>query len=188
MSKFRNTIEKHQLIFKKLHTLENNINKAIEVCSSALLKNNKLLMCGNGGSASDAQHLAAEFVGRFTKDRIPLPAISLNTDTSALTCIANDFSYDEIFERQLKALGLIEDVLIVFSTSGKSQNIINCCKAAKEMKLKVVGFLGKGGGETANYCDIALIIPSENTANIQEAHIFLAHFLCGEVEKRMGLV
>ena len=188
MTIFKQAILTHQTVFDTLAELETNLENAIEICVDALLSQKKLFICGNGGSASDAQHLAAEFIGRFTKNRNPLAAICLNTDTSALTCISNDFSYEDVFERQLRGLSLSGDALIVFSTSGESKNIINCCKAGREIGLKVIGFLGKGGGDTANYCDAVVNVVSKSTANIQEAHIFMAHFLCGEVEKRMGLV
>ena len=188
METFKDSIDKHNKVFKSLHLLSKKIENAIDICTVSIQNNNKIIICGNGGSASDAQHLAAEFIGRFTVERKSLPAICLNTDTSALTCIANDYSYEKIFERQLNALGCDGDVLIVFSTSGNSKNIINVCELAQKMKIKVIGFLGKGGGQTLKHCDVTVIVDSQNTANIQEAHIFLAHFLCGEVEKRLGLV
>ena len=188
MTEFQKAITTHQTVFNGLIELEEKLETAIKICVETLCQNQKLLICGNGGSASDAQHLTAEFIGRFTKNRRPLAAICLNTDTSVMTCISNDFDYEDIFERQLRGLAQPDDVLIVFSTSGQSKNIINCCKAGKELGLKIVGFLGKGGGAAAGYCDSVISVDSDSTANIQEAHIFIAHFLCGEIEKRMGLV
>jgi len=188
MSVLETNINKHIDVFKGLNVHEKDLEDAINLCSKALSDGKKLFICGNGGSASDAQHLAAEFIGRYTKNRRPLAAICLNTDTSALTCISNDFSYAYVFERQLRGLADTGDVFIVFSTSGMSENIINSCKAAVELKLKIIGFLGKGGGEVAKYCDVMININSMSTAHIQEAHIFMAHMLCGEIEKKMRLV
>ena len=188
MSMLEINIKKHIDVFNGLIVHEKDLEAAINLCTNALSNEKKLFICGNGGSASDAQHLAAEFIGRYTKNRRPLAAICLNTDTSALTCISNDFSYASVFERQLRGLANIDDVFIVFSTSGMSENIINSCKAAIELGLKVIGFLGKGGGDAAKYCDVIISIDSMSTANIQEAHIFMAHMLCGEIEKKMKLV
>jgi D-sedoheptulose 7-phosphate isomerase len=174
----------HVKVMSTLDTLSDILTASIETCTDALKRGGKIFICGNGGSASDAQHLAAEFIGRFTIDRKPLPAICLNTDTSAITCISNDYSFDEVFSRQLQGLASSNDVLIVFSTSGNSVNILKVCIKARELKIPCIGFLGKGGGKVKNYCDYPMIVPSNSTARIQEAHIFLAHYLCGEIEKR----
>lgn len=185
---FSAAINAHLEVFKGLGGLEKELETAITLCVNTLLCDKKVFVCGNGGSASDSQHLVGELIGRFTKDRKPLPAICLNTDTSVLTCISNDFSYDDVFARQLQGLGGEGDLLIVFSTSGLSTNIIKLCKTAKEKNIEIIGFLGKGGGLVALDCTCGIVIPSDSTAIIQECHIFLAHFLCGQIEQRLGLV
>lgn len=148
-----------------------------KVCQHALNRGNKILLCGNGGSAADAQHIAAELVGRFKKERPGLPAIALTTDTSALTAIGNDYGFDQIFSRQIEAIGREGDVLIAISTSGKSPNIKNAIAAAFMQKLKIIGFTGIKG-EMAYQCDYILYAPSEETARIQELHIMYGHILC----------
>ena len=153
----------------------------------ALANNGKIFFCGNGGSSSDSQHLAAEFTGRFKKDRKPLPAIALNADTAAITCIANDFGYDQVFSRQLEALGNSSDVLIAISTSGNSPNVINAVKKSKEKNIYSIGLIGKDGGKLLNLCDSCIIVKSNDTARIQEAHIFIGHILCTLIEKKLNL-
>ncbi len=143
----------------------------------------KLLLCGNGGSAADAQHIAAELVGRFEMERKGLPAIALTTDTSILTAVGNDFSFDKIFERQVEALGREGDVLIAISTSGNSTNVINAVKKAKELEILTVGFSGKDGGELAKVADHCFTVKSYSTPRIQEVHITLGHVLCDFIEK-----
>ncbi len=143
----------------------------------------KLLLCGNGGSAADAQHIAAELVGRFEIERRGLPAIALTTDTSILTAVGNDYSFDKIFERQVEALGREGDVLIAISTSGNSPNVINAVKKAKELGILTVGFSGKGGGELLRVADHCFVVKSYSTPRIQEVHITLGHVLCDFVEK-----
>ncbi len=156
--------------------------------AESLAKGGTLLWCGNGGSAADSQHLAAEFVGRFKKDRKALRSIALTTDTSILTCIANDYSYEDIFSRQLEALARSGDVLVVISTSGNSENILRALNAAKELEIKTIALLGKDGGLAAAHADLAIVIPSDSTARIQEAHILIGHILCDLVEQELGLV
>ncbi|ADY73575.1 Phosphoheptose isomerase [Desulfurobacterium thermolithotrophum DSM 11699] len=143
----------------------------------------KILLCGNGGSAADCQHIAAELVGRFGMERRALPAIALTTDTSILTALGNDYSFDRIFERQVEALGEEGDVLIGISTSGNSKNVINAVKKAKEKKLLTVGFLGKDGGELLKVVDHCFVVKSFSTPRIQEVHITLGHILCDFIEK-----
>jgi len=138
----------------------------------------KILICGNGGSAADSQHFAAEIVGRFEKERKGYPAIALTTDTSALTAIGNDYGFDQIFSRQVEALGQKGDILIGISTSGNSENIIKAVEKAKELKMFTVGFLGKDGGKLKNIVDKAFIVKHVNTARIQEVHLTLEHTLC----------
>ena len=156
--------------------------------AESLAKGGTILWCGNGGSAADSQHLAAEFVGRFKKDRKALRSIALTTDTSVLTCIANDYSYEDIFSRQLEALARTGDVLIVISTSGNSENILRALKTAKELGVKTIALLGKDGGLAEAHADLAIVIPSVSTARIQEAHILIGHILCDLIEQELGLV
>lgn len=167
--------------------LADPINVIGQRLAQSLAKGGTLFWCGNGGSAADSQHLAAELVGRFKKDRRALRSIALTTDTSVLTCVANDYSYDDVFARQIAALGRPGDVLIGISTSGNSENVLRAFKAAKEMSLTTIALLGKGGGSAKELADHALIIPSDSTARIQEAHILIGHILCELIERELGL-
>lgn len=144
-----------------------------------LAKGHKLLFCGNGGSAADAQHLAAEFVNRFQMERPPLPAIALTTDTSIITAIGNDYSFDQIFEKQVQALGNEGDMLVGISTSGNSPNVVWAMHAARERGLATMGLTGRGGGEMAGLCDILFDVDHGRTALVQEVHITIGHLLCG---------
>ncbi|MDD5240720.1 MAG: D-sedoheptulose 7-phosphate isomerase [Sulfuricella sp.] len=155
--------------------------------SQSLSSGGTLFWCGNGGSAADSQHLAAELVGRFKKNRRPLRSVALTTDTSVLTCVANDYSYEDIFARQLEALGRSGDVLLAISTSGNSENVIRAIKTAKSMGITTIAWLGKDGGSCKDLADHALVIPSDSTARIQEAHILIGHILCELVEQELGL-
>ena len=146
------------------------------------------MLCGNGGSAADSQHLAAEFTGRFIKDRPPIAAVALSTDTSALTCIGNDYSFNDIFARQVQALGKAGDCLIAISTSGNSGNVLAAVAAAKSLGISTIGLLGRDGGKLKAQCDVSIVVPSQVTARIQEAHILIGHSLCGAVELKLGLV
>lgn len=150
--------------------------------SSVLRKGNKILLAGNGGSAADAQHFAGEIVGRFLKERGALPAVSLCVDPSVVTCIANDYGYDEVFSRQVFGIGKEGDALIVISTSGNSQNCIKAIEAARKNNMLVVGFLGKKGGVMKDMCDYPLIVPSDKTPRIQEIHTLTVHLLCQMIE------
>jgi D-sedoheptulose 7-phosphate isomerase len=150
-----------------------------------LRRGGKVLLCGNGGSAADAQHLAAEFVSRYRFDRAGLPALSLTTDTSALTAIGNDYGFERLFARQVEALGHAGDILYAFSTSGRSPNVLLALKTARELGIGTVGFTGQSGGEMAGLCDIAFVAPSETTAHIQELHMTAGHTICGLVEMAM---
>jgi D-sedoheptulose 7-phosphate isomerase len=151
--------------------------------ASAFREGHKLLLFGNGGSATDASHLAAEFVGRYHRNRAALPAIALGTDLAALTCIANDYDYTEVFARQIQAHGRKGDIAIAISTSGNSPNVLKGVEAAKALGLTTVGWTGAGGGKLAKVVDHALIVPSTVTARIQECHITLGHVLCELVEE-----
>ena len=155
--------------------------------AQSLAKGGTLFWCGNGGSAADSQHLAAELVGRFKKDRMALRSIALTTDTSVLTCVANDYSYEDIFSRQLEALARDGDVLVAISTSGNSENMLRALRAAKELGVRTVALLGKDGGQAKGLADLAIVIPSDSTARIQEAHILIGHILCDLIEQELGL-
>lgn len=167
--------------------LQDAIEKAAATVAQALKQDGMLLLCGNGGSASDCQHISAELVGRYKKDRRPLRAASLHTDTSSLTCIANDFGFDDIFSRQVEALGRKGDVLLAISTSGNSENVRRAMVKARENGLTVIALLGKGGGPCAALADQALVVPSNTTARIQEMHILIGHLICEMVEHELGL-
>lgn len=167
--------------------LRKKIEKSSDILSKSLKLGGTIFWCGNGGSAADSQHIAAEFVGRFKKNRKPLKSIALSTDTSVITCISNDFSYEEIFSRQLEALGSKGDVLVVITTSGNSKNIIKVLLQANKMGVKSIGLLGKDGGKCKNLVDLSLIVPSNSTARIQETHILIEHLLCELVENKLGL-
>ncbi len=153
-----------------------------EHVSTAFKNNKKLLICGNGGSASDAQHIAAEFVNRFQLERRPLPAIALTTDTSVITSIANDYGYAKVFSKQIEALGQNGDILLAISTSGRSENVMSAIESARENGLFTVGLTGMDGGDVLGSVDLTLVVESESTPRIQEVHIFAGHLLCELVE------
>ncbi len=155
----------------------------VEVCLASLTKGGKLLFIGNGGSAADAQHLAAELVCRFRQNRRALAAIALTTDTSALTAISNDYGYIDVFARQVEALGRAGDVLVAISTSGKSENVISALKQAKQQGIVCIGFTGENSGSMLSLCDHALQIPATDTAKIQEGHIICGHIICHLIEQ-----
>ncbi len=183
----RNFAEHLQTIELACEALAEPIREISQLLAQSLANGGTLFWCGNGGSAADSQHLAAELVGRFKKNRRALRSIALTTDTSVLTCVANDYSYDDIFARQVEALGRPGDVLIGISTSGNSVNVLRAFKAAKEMDLMTIALLGKGGGPCKDLADHALVIPSDSTARIQEAHILIGHILCELIEQELGL-
>ena len=159
-----------------------SLEQAAQAIIKAFSSNNRVFFCGNGGSAADSQHIAAEFIGRFQQERKALPAIALTTDSSILTCLTNDYSYDIVFSRQLEALGQAGDVLVGISTSGKSANVLRAFETARNKGITTVAFVGHDGGPMAAQADIAIIVPSKVTARIQESHITLAHALCEVVE------
>ena len=170
----------------KTRTAENNletISKIAQTITHSLRKGGKIFFFGNGGSAADSQHIAAELIGRFKHERRSLAAIALTTDTSILTALGNDYGFDIIFARQLEGLAKKGDVAVALSTSGNSKNVIEGVKAARKIGLKVVSFTGNGGGKLAALCDLNLIVASGNTARIQESHICFAHIICELVEK-----
>ena len=170
-----NAHEETLLATKKLFPV---IRQMAELCQDAMITRHKILICGNGGSAADAQHIAAEFIGRFHSERRALPAIALSTDTSILTSIANDYDYSQVFSRQVQGLGRAGDVFWGISTSGNSENVNKAIIEAKNKRMITIASTGKTGGEMVDTCDVALVIPSDSTARIQEMHILCAHIIC----------
>lgn len=180
-------LQEHLGLFQSLASLAAEIERAGNLIAAALRGGRKLMLCGNGGSAADSQHIAAEMAGRFVNDRRPLAAVALSTDTSTMTCIANDYTFDEVFSRQVMGLGMRGDCLLAISTSGNSRNVLRAAEAARAAGIQVIGLLGKGGGALQNACDVSIVVPSQTTARIQEAHIFIGHMLCALVEAELGL-
>ena len=173
--------ESAELKMKSAAALAQPISQAIELMFNALSNGNKILACGNGGSAGDAQHFAAELVGRFERERFPLPAISLSTDTSIITAVANDYSFTEIFSKQVQAFGQSGDVLLAISTSGNSANVLAAAEAALEREMRVVALTGKDGGQLAKLltdADVHINVPHARTARIQEVHLVAIHSIC----------
>ena len=177
-------ISEHNNVILKLLSQTSNLNKIINIIYKKLNLGGKILLCGNGGSAADAQHLAAEFLIRLRPkvNRHPIPAISLCTDTSMLTACGNDYKFEDIFLRPFKALSKKNDILLAISTSGNSKNIIKVLNQAKKDKITTIGFLGNNGGKAKKFCNYKIVVDSKNTARIQEAHIFLGHFIFTSVE------
>mgnify|MGYP001125679129 FL=1 len=159
-------------------SIGHSVEVAAKLCIDCLKNGNKILLFGNGGSAADAQHIAAELVGRYKTERKGLAAIALTTDTSALTAIGNDYGYDRVFDRQVEALANTGDVAIGISTGGSSANVASALKLAKDLDCKTIGFSGRGGGEMNELCDINIVVPSQDTARIQEMHIVIGHTIC----------
>lgn len=173
----------HQNLIKKvIDSLTGDIETACETIVTIIKKGNKVLIAGNGGSAADAQHIAAELSGRFIKDRKALPGIALTTDTSAITSIANDYGYEYVFSRQLEALAQPGDLFIGISTSGNSEGILKAFHSAKKTGCKTLGLSGRDGGKMNGLCDLNIIVPSDVTARIQEMHILIGHILCKAVD------
>ena len=180
-------IESEMLMHKKtieksIDELQSYIYTACVIITDVLAKGNKVLLCGNGGSAADAQHIAAELTGRYKSERRGLAGIALTTDTSALTAIGNDYGYDRVFDRQVEALAREGDLLIGISTSGNSKNVNNALKKAKELGCRTIGFSGRDGGGMNDLCDVNIIVPSDNTPRIQEMHILIGHILAQAVD------
>ncbi len=176
-------LNEHIEVAKKMQSLIPLVKKAGRLCLEALKSGRKILICGNGGSAADAQHIAAELTGRFKKERQALPAIALTVDTSALTAIGNDYGFDRVFSRQAEAYAKEGDVLIAISTSGNSQNVINAIDSAKNLGVKVVTLTGKSGGKMKDMGDVNIVIPSNSTPRIQEMHIMAGHMICAVVDE-----
>lgn len=176
-------IHAHLESAQKMESLAEDLQKAAQMAINTLKNGGKILLCGNGGSAADSQHIAAELTGRYKKERKGLCAIALTTDTSALTAIGNDYGYDFVFSRQVEALARSGDLLLGISTSGNSKNVLNALQVAREMGCQTLGFSGRKGGEMRNLCDVLLISPSNDTPRIQEMHILMGHILCDLIER-----
>lgn len=179
----KNTIQKEFLghletIKNVIETMEEPLEKASSLAVETLKRGNKILLFGNGGSAADAQHIAAELTGRYKTERRGLPGIALTTDTSALTAIGNDYGYDRVFDRQVESLANKGDLLIGISTSGNSKNVINAFNIGRELGCNVIGFSGRDGGAMNELCDVNLVVPSTDTPRIQEMHILFGHTIC----------
>ncbi len=187
MTIFQKSLTDHAELFSRLAPLEAPLARIAGDAARVLEAGGRLFFCGNGGSAADAQHIAAELVGRFVDDRRALKAIALTTDTSALTCIGNDFGFDHIFARQLEGVASAGDMVFLITTSGNSSNLIRAAEAARSLGVRSVGLLGKGGGKLRDLVDDAIVVPGDETARIQEAHIFLGHALCALIESGLGL-
>ncbi len=175
-------LQEHLAVMRQLGTLEADICRATTLVTETTKSGRTVFICGNGGSAADAQHFAAELTGRYCQDRRSYAGIALTVDTSALTAIANDYGYECVFSRQLEGLGKRGDVLIALSTSGNSPNVIEAVKTAQEKGMQTIALAGRDGGKLASMVDIALVVPSDTTARIQEAHIFLLHTFCEGLE------
>ena len=177
-----NMIDAHIQCLQKLKTIEPDLKMVGDMLLQCLLGGRKILICGNGGSASDAQHFAAEIVGRFEKERRAYPAVALSTDTSILTAVGNDYGYDEVFARQVEGLGQPGDMLLGISTSGGSENVIRAVKQGKSMDMQTVGLLGKDGGALKRMVGQPIVVESDTTARIQEIHIFILHCWAWQIE------
>lgn len=178
-------IQEKEEVLQKIRTTGylDLVNEAGMRLAQIIKQGNKVLLAGNGGSAADAQHFAGEIVGRFLMERNAIPALSLCVDPSVMTCIGNDYGYEEVFARQVQGLGKEGDAFIGISTSGNSENIIRAITEARKKNMFVVGFLGKDGGKIKDLCDVALVVPSNSTPRIQEVHTFTVHLLCEMIEK-----
>ena len=179
----KNEINAHIQVANSLHHLAEEIIKSSQLCIESLKNGGKILIFGNGGSAADAQHIAAELIGRYKVERKGLPAIAIPTDTSVITSIGNDFGYSHVFDRQIEALANEGDVAIGISTSGNSENVISALKIASKLNCITIGFSGKNGGEMNKLCNINLAISSEDTPRIQEMHIFIGHTICHLIDQ-----
>jgi D-sedoheptulose 7-phosphate isomerase len=173
------------LKYQVAETLSEEILEAIRLIKQSLTGGGKLLLMGNGGSAADAQHIAAELVGRYKKERPAIPAIALTVDTSILTALGNDYGYDSVFSRQIEAIAQKGDCLLGFSTSGNSENVVRALKLANEMGVVTIGLLGNDGGRASDHVRLAIVVPSDDTARIQEVHITVGHIICEIIENEM---
>ena len=180
-------IQEHYDVLDSMSQLDESIEKVANVFISCLEKGGTIFWCGNGGSASDSQHLAGELVGRFVGERRPLKSIALTADSAVMTCIVNDYGYEHIFSRQVEALGSKGDVLVGISTSGNSKNVLNAFEVAKNKGVRTIGLLGKAGGMAKNLVDESIIVSSNSTARVQEMHILVGHILCDLIEGGLNL-
>jgi D-sedoheptulose 7-phosphate isomerase len=178
--------EHHEAVRGFFDRQAGELARAAGLLTSALARGGTVLLCGNGGSAADAQHIAAELTGRFLRERRGLPAVALTTDSSALTAIGNDYGFERIFARQVEALGRPGDVLVAITTSGSSPNVLHAIDEARARGLAVIGLLGRDGGAARARCDAALVVESEVTARVQEVHILVAHILCEAVDRALA--
>ncbi|MCU0390770.1 MAG: D-sedoheptulose 7-phosphate isomerase [Thermoflexibacter sp.] len=180
-------LQAHQQVIQKvIDSLQEDIFTASNMAIEALKRGNKILLFGNGGSAGDAQHIAAELTGRYKTERRGLPAIALTTDTSALTAIGNDYGYQRVFDRQVEALASKGDLLIGISTSGNSPNVMSALKLGKEIGCATLGLSGRGGGKMTEFCDLNLVVPSDDTPRIQEMHILIGHTICQAIDNAIS--
>jgi len=186
-AQFLRNLEHSREVTANLEELSEPLVEAAELISGTLKKGGKILTCGNGGSAADAMHFSSELVGRYRSDRIALPAICLNSNGGDLTCIVNDYGYESVFARQVEAFGNEGDVLVVFSTSGKSPNVLRALYKARSMGMKRIAFLGKNGGEAKGTADIEMIVSSYDGPRIQESHTLLLHTVCDYLEETMAV-
>lgn len=180
-------LQEHGDLLNHIADLSDDIENIANQLIIALKNKKTIFWCGNGGSASDSQHLAGELVGRFVGDRKPLKSIALNADSAVMTCIVNDYGYEQLFSRQVEALGSEGDVLIGITTSGNSMNVINAIQSANHLTMNTIGLLGNGGGKAAAMVNHSVIIPSTTTARIQEMHILIGHILCDLIEEGLDL-
>ena len=178
----KSELEGHLATIKATFALEADIKKACETAVATLKAGGKILLCGNGGSAADAQHIAAELTGRYKTERGALAGIALTTDTSALTAIGNDYGYEFVFSRQLEALGCEGDLLIAISTSGNSGNVVKALELARKIGIKTIGLSGRTGGAMNELCELNLVVPSNDTPRIQEMHILIGHIICQAID------
>ena len=177
----------HSDVLESLELLDESIINVANLLIQCLENKGTIFWCGNGGSASDSQHLAGELVGRFVGERKPLKSIALTSDSAVMTCIVNDYGYKHIFSRQIEALGNEGDILIGISTSGNSENVIHAFEVAKQRGIITIGFLGKGGGKSSTLVSQSIIVPSKSTARVQEMHILIGHILCDLIEEGLSL-
>jgi D-sedoheptulose 7-phosphate isomerase len=182
---FNKNISEHAAVVEMLKSVDQTVMTVGEFGGRCLRSGGKILFCGNGGSAADSQHLAAELTGRFVKARRPYAALALSTDSSSLTCISNDYSFSEVFARQVIALGRKGDLLIAISTSGNSENVLRAIEEARRIGMDTVCMTGDNGGRLVSVCDHSIIVPSSTTARIQECHILIGHTICEIIEKMM---
>jgi D-sedoheptulose 7-phosphate isomerase len=186
---YSSEFDQHQIALDNTRQqMTENFSRLVKISAAAVRKGNKLLFFGNGGSAGDCQHIAAELSVRYISERAPIAAIALTTDTSVMTAIANDWSFDDLFSRQVESIGRPGDLAIAISTSGMSKNILRGLEIAREKGLTTIGFSGNGGGKMIELCDLLLLVPSDITARIQEMHILLGHMFCGALEQELELL